>query len=95
MSVALGNVIVRSTDCVVLKVVDVLSTAAEASNSTDLELVAECANLQLAMSNVLLVNVSVVLVPTSVVVTAGIVTVLPPLVIAEMMGAVSVLLVST
>ncbi len=46
------------------------------------------------LSMVLLVSTSAVPVPTSVVVAAGMVTVLPPLVIVAMTGAVRVLLVN-
>ncbi len=95
MSVVLGNVIVRSTDCVNCSVVVVLSVAPVMPTARALGLVFEFANLQLAVNKVLLVSTSVVFVPTRVVVAAGIVTVFPPLLIVEITGVVSVLLVST
>ncbi len=96
VSATSGNVIVRFTLCANCSVVVVLSTAPVMSTASARGLVFEFANLQLAVSKVLLVSVSVVPVPTSVVVAVGKVMVFPLLVITGLaiVGAVRVLLVS-
>ncbi len=93
VSVALGNEIIWSAVCTVLKVVVVLGCANDGSKAIRLGVVNESANLQLVYSSDLFDNKSVVPVPTSVVVAVGSVSV-PPFEIVEIIGKVSVLLVN-
>ncbi len=93
VSVALGNEIIWSAVCTVLKVVVVLGCANDGSKAIRLGVVNESANLQLVYSSDLFDNKSVVPVPTSVVVAVGSVSV-PVLLIVEMIGDIKVLLVN-